>query len=254
MQVVTGNDIAREVLALIEGSKQVLFLASPYFDPWDRLTTEIKRAATRPGMKVVLLLRGGEDRAKQEAKARDLESVGVGVEFLARLHAKIYISESQAIVTSMNLLKSSALDSWEIAMRVDAKQDAVQFAQIVEYAKQLRQRAKDEVEITGKQQAAANVASVLAMAETVIATLASPKVVAAPKAAAARGRVRTGHCIRCGDGVLFAVERPLCPECFKSWAKYANPEYKEKFCHGCGKERATSVAKPLCKPCWEAEA
>ncbi len=148
MDVLSSTDISREVLALIEGAKQVLILVSPYFDPWDRLATEIKRAANRPGIKVVLLLRGGEDRAKQEEKSRDIAAAGVRVAFLARLHAKVYISESQAIVTSMNLLKSSALDSWELAIRAHAKLDTAQFNDIVAHTKGLMERAKDEQEIT----------------------------------------------------------------------------------------------------------
>lgn len=248
MDVLSSTDISREVLALIEGAKQVLILVSPYFDPWDRLTTEIKRAANRPGMKVALLLRGGEDRAKQEEKARDLAAVGVRVAFLARLHAKVYISESQAIVTSMNLLKSSALDSWELAIRAHAKQDTVLFNEIVAHTKGLMDRAKDEQEIAAKVKAASRVASLAAMVE------GSRPAAPAPKSVSSRGRAKTGHCIRCGDDIAFNPDRPFCPDCFKAWAKYENPGYKESHCHACGKERSTSFAKPLCRPCWEAEA
>lgn len=247
MDVLSSTDISREVLALIEGAKQVLILVSPYFDPWDRLTTEIKRAANRPGMNVVLLLRGGEDRAKQEEKARELAAVGVKVAFLARLHAKVYISESQAIVTSMNLLKSSALDSWELAIRAHARQDAALFNDIVKHTKGLLDRAKDEREIAAKVQAASGVAELVAMAEGARAAAV------APKPAAAKGRARTGHCIRCGEDIAFNADRPLCASCYKAWARYENAEYKENHCHACGKERSTSFAKPLCKPCWEAE-
>ena len=248
MDVLSSTDISREVLALIEGAKQVLILVSPYFDPWERLTTEIKRAANRPGMKVVLLLRGGDDRAKQEEKARELGTVGVKIVFLARLHAKVYISESQAIVTSMNLLKSSALDSWELAIRAHAKQDTVLFNEVVAHTKGLMDRAKDEHEIASKVRTASSVASLAAMVDGA-RSAAPPK-----KAAPARGRAKVGHCIRCGDDVAFNTDRPLCAGCFKAWAKYENPEYKEKHCHSCGKERSTSLAKPLCKPCWEADA
>lgn len=251
MDVLSSTDISREVLALIEGAKQILVLVSPYFDPWDRLTTEIKRAQNR-GVKVVLLLRGGEDRAKQEEKARELETVGVKIAFLTRLHAKVYISESQAIVTSMNLLKSSALDSWELAIRAHAAEDAPIFNQIVAHTKGLMDRARDEHEISSKVKAASSAASLAAMADSVRPAPSATKAPPAPKPARSRGRA--GHCIRCGDDIAFNTDRPLCADCFKAWAKYENPEYKEKHCHSCGKERSTSLAKPLCKPCWEAEA
>lgn len=245
MDVLSSTDISREVLALIEGAQQVLILVSPYFDPWERLTTEIKRAANRPGAKVVLLLRGGDDRAKQEEKARDLVSAGVKVIFLSRLHAKVYISESQAIVTSMNLLKSSALDSWELAIRAHARQDAALFNEIVKHTKGLLDRAKDEQEIAAKSKTASATATLSEMAEVARHAGSRPVV--------PRARAKTGHCIRCGVGVVFNPERPLCGDCFKAWAKYENPDYKESHCHGCGKERSTTFARPLCKPCWDAQ-
>lgn len=248
MDVLSSTDISREVLALIEGAKQVLILVSPYFDPWDRLTTEIKRAANRPGMRVVLLLRGGEDRAKQEEKARDLVASGVRVTFLARLHAKVYISESQAIVTSMNLLKSSALDSWELAMRVHAKQDAEVFNQVVAHTKGLMDRAKDEQEIAAKTKTAASLATL-----TTLAMQATPAA-HTESSGGSRRAGKQGHCIRCGESIALKPDRPLCGDCYKAWAKYENPEYKESHCHACGKARSTSFAKPLCKPCWEAQA
>lgn len=250
MDVLSSTDISREVLALIEGAKQVLILVTPYFDPWDRLTTELKRAAMRPGIKVVLLLRGGEDRAKQEEKSRDVQAAGVQVGFLSRLHAKVYISESQAIVTSMNLLKSSALDSWELAIRAHAREDAALFQEIIKHTKGLVDRAKDEREYAAKSKTAANVAALNELAGAVAGARAPAAAVAASRKAVAK----KGHCIRCGEDILFNADRPLCADCFKAWAKYENPEYKEKHCHSCGKERVTSLAKPLCKPCWEAEA
>lgn len=254
MDVLSSTDISREVLALIEGAKQVLILVSPYFDPWERLTTEIKRAANRPGMNVVLLLRGGEDRAKQEEKSRELAAAGVKVVYLSRLHAKVYISESQAIVTSMNLLKSSALDSWELAIRAHAKADADLFNQVVAHTKGLMERAKDEREIAAKVKTAGSVASLAAMAMAATPPGHRPAPAAKPATSAGRRASKEGHCIRCGVGLAFNPDRPLCNDCYKAWSKYENPDYKEAHCHSCGKERATSLAKPLCKPCWDAQA
>lgn len=245
MNVLSGTDISHEVLALIEGAKQVLILISPYFDPWDRLTTEIKRAVLRPNLKIVMLLRGGDDRAKQEEKARDLVQHGVKVGYLTRLHAKVYISESQAIVTSMNLLKSSALDSWEIAMRAHAKEDAQQFQEILQHATALIQRASDEKAI------AARAASTSVAAPSAGSSPANTK--ATKPAAAQQPSATRGSCIRCGTGIPFKVERPLCPECYKAWARYENPDFKEKHCHCCGEGRSTTFARPLCKACWDAQ-
>lgn len=233
MDVLGGTEISSEVLTLIEEAKQILILVSPYFDPWERLSTEIKRAATRSGMKVMLLLRGGEDRAKQEERARGLAEVGVRMMFLSKLHAKVYISESQAIVTSMNLLKSSALDSWELAIRVNAKEDSAIFSKIVTHVKDLMDRAKDERELAAKVKAATNVAGLATMLDELRSNDSIPRLTSW------QGRAKTGYCIRCGVDIAFNPSRPLCADCFKAWAKFENPDYQESHCHACGKERST---------------
>lgn len=273
MEVLSGTEISREVLLLIEGAREYLVLVSPYFDPWDRLATEIKRAKTRPGLKVRLLLRGGEDRDKQEAKARDLQAYGVDVAYLNRLHAKVYISDSQAIVTSMNLLKSSAIDSWEIALRADRVRDATTYSDILKHTGALLQRAKDETLIAVQPQLASGIEAFASMLvssppawPTAPAEAAAARPVAAPRARSAAGtpapkrgpaaatkqKITVGHCIRCAATIGFDAGHPYCAACLKSWSRYKNPDYEEKHCHGCGKPKVTTMAKPLCKPCWDA--
>ncbi|MDO8568425.1 MAG: hypothetical protein Q7R57_06895 [Dehalococcoidales bacterium] len=46
-------------------------------------------------------------------------------------------------------------------------------------------------------------------------------------------------------------EKPLCPDCYKIWERYWDPEYVENFCHVCGKSDNTSFVKPLCRACFE---
>ncbi len=255
MEVLSGTEISSQVIALIEGARKILVLVTPYFDPWGRLSTAIKAARTQHGVKVRLLLRGGEDRAKQEEKAKELISFGVEVTFLERLHAKVYVSESQAIVTSMNLLKSSAIDSWEIAMRADAKTDATVYNDIVRHVVELIKRAQADSHISAHAQVAtAHKAITAALSETTTARAPS----APPKAAPALKKLRqvapTGHCIRCGEDIAFDPDHPFCATCLKSWSRYKNPDYEEAHCHACGKDKKTSMAKPLCRPCWEANA
>jgi len=54
-----------------------------------------------------------------------------------------------------------------------------------------------------------------------------------------------------GWGLKLNPEKPLCYKCFKSWEKYNNPEYTEKFCHACGTKYSSTVAKPVCYACYK---
>lgn len=274
MEVLSGTEISSHVIQLIESSRKLLVLVTPYFDPWDRLSTAIKAARTQHGVQVRLLLRGGEDQAKQEEKARELMSFGVEVDFLKRLHAKVYLSESKAMVTSMNLLKSSALDSWEIALCADSGRDAVIFADIARQTADLLKRARADGLIAAHPKVASaveEVASLLGQAPAarptsplatktvpVAAKAAAPAAKAPPPAASSRPATRKqvveGHCIRCDETIPLDRDHPYCASCYKSWVKYKNPDYEEKYCHSCGKKKETTMAKPLCRPCWEAAA
>ncbi len=60
-----------------------------------------------------------------------------------------------------------------------------------------------------------------------------------------------GCCVRCGVGIAFDPDRPLCEDCYPIWAQYANHNYKENFCHDCGQKQRTTYAKPLCGQCYD---
>lgn len=44
-----------------------------------------------------------------------------------------------------------------------------------------------------------------------------------------------GYCIRCGKIINYNPQKPLCWEHHRTWSKYNDANYEEKFCHNCGK-------------------
>ncbi|WP_066224995.1 phospholipase D family protein [Formosa haliotis] len=56
-----------------------------------------------------------------------------------------------------------------------------------------------------------------------------------------------GYCIRTGEEIPFDLDRPLSYKAFKSWAKFKNYDFPEKYCHKTGKKSngETSMAKPV---------
>lgn len=273
MHVLSGTDISGQVLSLIERSKEGLLLVSAYFHPWDRLSTEIKRAVVRK-VNVNLLLRGGDEQAKHAERAAEFVSIGARVHYLHRLHAKIYISESEAIVTSLNLVKSSAIESWEIGIRVDRNTEPQGYLQVAQAAGALLKRAKDEADIEARKQTSSEMdalaatladagGAAAAMTQMVKAILANAGGVSeartsagstTPKKSTQRATKsmakERGTCIRCAASIPLNPAKPLCNTCFKAWAKWSNPDYQEAYCHACGTSFATTSAKPLCRSCW----
>jgi len=64
---------------------------------------------------------------------------------------------------------------------------------------------------------------------------------------------QSGYCIRTGVEIPFDVEKPMCKEAYKSWGKYGDPDYREKFCHFSGEASNgdTSMSKPILKKNWK---
>lgn len=238
MEILGTSTVSSAVESLIDRAQKALFIVTPYFKPWDRVGRAIKGVRARD-TQVLVLLRGGEDRAKSEERVREFLTHGVRVAYLSRLHAKIYASESEVIVTSMNLYDSSALDSFEVAVRFTREADGDAYRQVVQQVIDLAKKADEEAKVNARERA------VIASPLTAVHARVTGKPVPLPS---------KGHCIRCDKPVAFNPEKPLCADCYKSWAKYANPDYEEARCHRCGKDAKTSAAKPLCRPCWSATA
>ena len=62
--------------------------------------------------------------------------------------------------------------------------------------------------------------------------------------------ITEGTCIRCGAKISYDLRKPLCDECYHTWAQFGNVDYTERYCCKCGKEcYSTSYGSPLCKNC-----
>jgi len=271
VKIVHGTEIAAAMVGMVEEAEQVLVLISPYFDPWEHLSAAIKNAAVGRRVSTTLVVRGGDDRDKQAKHAEPFREYSVTVAYLSRLHAKIYFNEKRAFITSLNLLKSSALGSWEVGVMLDREADRLGYEEVLLSAKNIfdltAQEAKREKTVARNKA----MTSILEGAGQLAGTLAEQWIEgkasggqtaprrratksAGSKVKKPRGRKpassKKGTCIRCGDSLKLNPARPLCRSCYVKWAEYENPDYKEKFCHQCGKSHRSSVAKPVCRSCW----
>lgn len=240
MEIFNHSHVSGAIETLIDEAATKLLLVSPYFDPSTRMSDAIRRAKLR-GADVKLLLRGGKGRRKREQKATDLIARGCEVRFLGRLHAKLYVSENAAILTSMNLLESSARDSYEAGALFRNLDHPKEYSQVRQQAELLFNLADQQAAVEEVRSPAGRALRTPAIKSRTHASAAS--VVMSPV---------KGHCLRCAASIGREVAKPLCPICYKSWTEYEDPDHREKYCHYCGKKSASSFAKPLCKDCYRA--
>ena len=215
-KILTDGEISNEIQRIIREANKQVVIVSPYNKFWNHLKNEINQATNR-NIRVEFVCRKDQLEAGKESIdwLLDLEQ-GVNVYAVERLHSKIYFNETDALITSMNLLEGSVTNSKEIAVLI---RDKALIEDIRKYANELIKLGIPQ------------------MAKT-RATPAKPKTIKA-------------YCVRCAQSIDFDHEKPLCDGCYRMWSRYKDPDYKENYCHGCGNERNTTYAKPFCRPCYK---
>ena len=113
-------------MTLIEEADEKLIIVSPYckFSDWKKFLNTIsflKRKKTT----VEFYVRQGESKTYNE-----VERIGFNPISIPNLHTKLYINEKYAIVSSMNLLTYSDMNSLDIAYQTETEKE---YNELIEY-------------------------------------------------------------------------------------------------------------------------
>ena len=230
VRFIFDGQILDSIEEVIKRAQQQIVIVSPYNDfPLPvRLRSALEKAAADKNIEIRVVCRK-EEELKQRRYLDWFIGLGVEVYLVERLHAKIYSNEFFGIVTSMNLLESSMLNSREIGIRLTTLGE-------------VRQYVDDLIE-SGERAAPAREV-----------TRPKPSVVPKAKVTGAKTALQ-GSCIGCGKEIDYNTKRPRCIDCHQERDK--NQDSPETYCHGCGKKRKAafgmpiSFKRPLCAPCYK---
>lgn len=119
MQLIKLSEISSKIMSLIDEAEQRFVAVSPYvkISKWDKMKKKLSSLAHRR-IACYVYVRDGEPLALDELKA-----IGIVPYTVRNLHCKLYFNEKEAIVTSMNLLYSSEVNSIEIAYATTTKDE-----------------------------------------------------------------------------------------------------------------------------------
>ncbi len=219
---------------LINQAQDTLILISPYLKINERLRQSLD---DKDRMKIDIRVVYGKNELQPD-QINWLKSLrSVRTSFCENLHAKCYLNENEAIVTSMNLYEFSQVNNQEMGIYVTKAEDPDLYDAIYNEARRLI-RISDEVRL-----------SVEKVVEPENAAAA-----AAPSAKPGDKKTEsgeTGYCLRCRKEIPLNPSAPYCVECYKSWKKYENFTYQEKYCHVCGKENPSTMSRPVCIDCYK---
>jgi phosphatidylserine/phosphatidylglycerophosphate/cardiolipin synthase-like enzyme len=214
---------------LINQSQDTLILISPYLKINERLRQSLD---DKDRMKIDIRVVYGKNELQPD-QINWLKSLkSVRTSFCENLHAKCYLNESEAIVTSMNLYEFSQVNNQEMGIYVTKTDDPRLYDEIYNEARRLI-RISDEVRLSVEK---------IVEVEGKLSDKGNGKKAENDK---------KGVCIRCKKEVALNPSTPYCIDCYKSWKKYENFAYQEKYCHLCGKDNASTMSKPVCFDCYK---
>ncbi|NOR48553.1 MAG: hypothetical protein GQ533_11010 [Methanosarcinaceae archaeon] len=214
---------------LIKNADNEIILISPFLKINQKIKDLLENQDRKRTTNIKIIYGKNELQPDENNWIRQLDSVRLA--FCKDLHAKCYLSEKEAIITSMNLYEYSQVNNYEMGIYVSKDDDLILYKEIYEEAMDIF-RISDELKIS-------------------IEKIDSKKEANFAKSSNKNNKFESGYCIRCKEQIKLDPMHPYCKKCYTSWNKYKNEEYKEKYCHICGNSTISSKIKPICYNCYK---
>ncbi len=224
---------------LINKANEKLILISPYLKINERIKQSLE---DKNRLKIDIRVVYGKNDLQPDENNWLKSMNSIRSSFLKDLHAKCYLNENEAIITSMNLYEFSQVNNNEMGILIERDKEPELYKDVFEEVQRLI-RNSDEIIVTVEK---AKVKEIVSEKQNEIKSFSE-------KAFDKRGGKQKGFCIRTGVEIAFNVEKPMSDESFKGWQKFKNEDYPEKFCHFSGEDSKgeTTFSKPILKKNWK---
>lgn len=231
MEFLTTKGIAASIEEIIKKATDFLFIISPYVKI-DKSYIERLHEAERNKVRIYLIFGKEDMHGLEKQKFQDFRTMQIL--FLENLHAKCYINEKTALITSMNLHGYSEENNREMGIEIQKAENNTLYGDILKEAESIKNSAEkytlpQQTSYFSESHKSNNYYN--------------------------NNRFSLGHCIRCGGAIPIDRSHPLCINCYQEWAQYGNEDYPENFCHKCGCEidfdNPITYEHPFCYDCWK---
>ena len=233
----TTAGVSYKLEEIIKSANQRLILISPFLKLNERVKALLQE---KDHLKIdVRFIYGKKELPSSESDwLASMSSIRAG--FRQNLHAKCYLNENEALLTSMNLHEFSQATNDEMGVYVSRAEDPGIYEDILEEANRLwTMSSKSPVRGTGTKSVTRN---------------STPE------------HNQRGFCINCNKDIPLSYKdlggkskRPFCDECHKAWEMRPEKSFEtvEKYCHSHGEHCPThgedhdaSYARPICRDCY----
>lgn len=138
-----NHGITNAIEDLIRNANRRLVLISPYLQLSDAIKRTVE-AKVRDGLAVQMVYRTDKRRPEDIQWFEQQRIPALGLE---NLHTKCYLSESQCIITSLNLYQYSQVHNLEMGVLIDRREDAALYADVDQYSRRASQRPRESIPI-----------------------------------------------------------------------------------------------------------
>jgi hypothetical protein len=245
-----GPGVQSSFTELMKSTERELFIISPYLKISQMMKNYL--ASTDQKNIPINIIYRSDFKINDEDLAFFKQLNNLKLYHCENLHTKCFLNENMGIISTMNLHEHSQTHNWEMGIRFSKNNDSEIYSDVAKELKLMGPHLKaDSLSRTMEKPQTRSISS-------------TQRSVHKPTEAPNKGLLtklldtvtgEAGYCIRCGKGLpKFNLQKPYCDHCYANWAKYKNPQYKEKFCHACGSSTTKSpisFEKPICKNCYK---
>jgi hypothetical protein len=230
-EIVDDYHLGTCILEIIEHSKKFCIIVTPFFKKtrWDNFTRVLKTVSDDK-KRVLFVIKKPDENDKYQNTGLKTDEIKEELNgkykfdlyFVENLHSKIYLNESQVLITSMNLHEFSAKNNHEIGCLIKNPAEVLNVAQNIIFKKILKSEKQEYV----------------------------PGMWAEWLSKGQFLEFNVGYCVKCKSPIPYREDNPVCNNC-DNQIKENTMDSKTGYCLKCGEySQRISVAKPLCDKCF----
>ena len=195
----TTTGISYRLEEIIKTAEERLVLISPFLRVNERIK-ELLEDKDRLKMDVRVIY--GKNQLQPEENNWLESMASIRTSYCKNLHAKCYLNENEALLTSMNLYEFSQVNNNEMGILISREEEPALYGEVWEEAQRIvRVSVGPEDEDDDEE---------------------CPPDLEPPQ---------SGFCIRCKRSIALNPARPYCKRHFRSWNIHKNKKYEESYCH-----------------------
>lgn len=259
-----GDAISAKIIQTIREAEVYLTLVSPYIKLTNKIKSElIYLRKSKPEVEIEIVFGKNDSNPSRSLSNEDFEFLkslqNIRISYVKELHAKIYCSENRLMLTSLNLHEFSQAYNFEAAFVIENSKSIVgslintktdlAWDEALEFVDKVIENSTP-VYHKGK----VYETSWLGFSTKLIEEYNEDNSeIFFKRPTTTRDSTYLGFCIRTGVNIPFNIKAPFSDTAYKSWKRYGNENYKEKYCHYSGEKSngETCLKSPILKKNWK---